>query len=172
MGPLEGLIPTSATKKPGWQRVLKGKGKRQPTRPEPARHTGRIAARGGCCAVARSQSLPSRPPSATAGGPVRGRQSGLRSGPRAGRQRQPRGAPRPATGEMTRGLVHRWCRPGLSPRSTSYALADACAVCGECTYGSTQRRFSWDGSPAERALVGVQTYVILPVFTLRSAHGD
>jgi hypothetical protein len=115
MGPLEGPIPTSATKKPGWQRVLKGKGKRQPTRPEPARHTGRIAARGGCCAVARSQSLPSRPPSATAGGPVRGRQSGLRSGPRAGRQRQPRGAPRPATGEMTRGLVHRWCRPG-SPR--------------------------------------------------------
>jgi hypothetical protein len=25
----------------------------------------------------------------------------------------------------TRGLVHRWCRPGRSPRSTSYALADA-----------------------------------------------
>jgi hypothetical protein len=50
MGPLEGLIPTSATKKPGWQRVLKGKGKRQPTRPEPARHTGRNVAHGGCCA--------------------------------------------------------------------------------------------------------------------------
>jgi RNA-directed DNA polymerase len=31
----------------------------------------------------------------------------------------------PATGEMTRALVHRWCRPGRSPRSTSYALADA-----------------------------------------------
>ena len=31
----------------------------------------------------------------------------------------------PATGEMTRVLVHRWCRPGRSPRSTSDALADA-----------------------------------------------
>lgn len=31
----------------------------------------------------------------------------------------------PATGEMTRALVHRWCRPGRSPRSTSSALADA-----------------------------------------------
>ena len=31
----------------------------------------------------------------------------------------------PATGETTRVLVHRWCRPGRSPRSTSYALADA-----------------------------------------------
>jgi hypothetical protein len=31
----------------------------------------------------------------------------------------------PATGEITRVLVHRWCRPGRSPRSTSYALADA-----------------------------------------------
>jgi hypothetical protein len=31
----------------------------------------------------------------------------------------------PATGEMTRALVHRWCRPGRSPRSTSHALADA-----------------------------------------------
>jgi RNA-directed DNA polymerase len=31
----------------------------------------------------------------------------------------------PATGEMTRVLVHRWCRPGRSPRSTSYVLADA-----------------------------------------------
>jgi hypothetical protein len=31
----------------------------------------------------------------------------------------------PATGDTTRVLVHRWCRPGRSPRSTSYALADA-----------------------------------------------
>ena len=31
----------------------------------------------------------------------------------------------PATGDTTRALVHRWCRPGRSPRSTSYALADA-----------------------------------------------
>jgi hypothetical protein len=31
----------------------------------------------------------------------------------------------PATGNTTRVLVHRWCRPGRSPRSTSYALADA-----------------------------------------------
>ena len=31
----------------------------------------------------------------------------------------------PATGDMTRVLVHRWCRPGRSPRSTSYVLADA-----------------------------------------------
>ena len=31
----------------------------------------------------------------------------------------------PATGDITRALVHRWCRPGRSPRSTSYALADA-----------------------------------------------
>jgi RNA-directed DNA polymerase len=31
----------------------------------------------------------------------------------------------PATGDTTRVLVHRWCRPGRSPRSTSHALADA-----------------------------------------------
>jgi uncharacterized protein YwbE len=31
----------------------------------------------------------------------------------------------PATGEMTRALVHRWCRPGRHPRSISNALADA-----------------------------------------------
>jgi RNA-directed DNA polymerase len=31
----------------------------------------------------------------------------------------------PATGDMTRALVHRWCRPGRSPRSTSHTLADA-----------------------------------------------
>jgi RNA-directed DNA polymerase len=31
----------------------------------------------------------------------------------------------PATGEMTRVLVHRWCRPGRPLRSTSYVLADA-----------------------------------------------
>jgi RNA-directed DNA polymerase len=31
----------------------------------------------------------------------------------------------PATGDMTRVLVHRWCRPGRSPRSTSNVLADA-----------------------------------------------
>ena len=37
----------------------------------------------------------------------------------------------PATGEMSRVLVHRSCRPGRSPRSTSDALADASAVCGK-----------------------------------------
>jgi hypothetical protein len=31
----------------------------------------------------------------------------------------------PDTGESARVLVHRWCRPGRSPRSTSQALADA-----------------------------------------------
>ena len=31
----------------------------------------------------------------------------------------------PATGATTRVLVHRWCRPGRSPRSTSNELADA-----------------------------------------------
>jgi hypothetical protein len=31
----------------------------------------------------------------------------------------------PATGDPIRVLVHRWCRPGRSPRSTSHALADA-----------------------------------------------
>jgi RNA-directed DNA polymerase len=31
----------------------------------------------------------------------------------------------PATGDTTRVLVHRWCRPGRSPRSTSHVLADA-----------------------------------------------
>jgi hypothetical protein len=31
----------------------------------------------------------------------------------------------PVTGDTTRVLVHRWCRPGRSPRSISYALADA-----------------------------------------------
>ena len=31
----------------------------------------------------------------------------------------------PATGDTTRVLVHRWCRPGRHPRSTSNALADA-----------------------------------------------
>jgi hypothetical protein len=31
----------------------------------------------------------------------------------------------PATGDTIRVLVNRWCRPGRSPRSTSYALTDA-----------------------------------------------
>ena len=37
----------------------------------------------------------------------------------------------PVTGEMTRVLVHRWCRPGRSPRSTSYPLADTGTVRGK-----------------------------------------
>ena len=31
----------------------------------------------------------------------------------------------PPPGDTTRVLVHRWYRPGRSPRSTSYALAEA-----------------------------------------------
>jgi hypothetical protein len=31
----------------------------------------------------------------------------------------------PATGDTTRVLIHRWCRPGRFPRSTSNGLADA-----------------------------------------------
>ena len=70
--------------------------------------TGRIAAHGGWCAKPVT-SIAST--CATAGGPVRGLQSGLRSGPRAGRQSNSWCAAT-ATGEMTRALVHRWCRPG------------------------------------------------------------
>jgi hypothetical protein len=31
----------------------------------------------------------------------------------------------PAAGDARLAFGHRWCRPGRSPRSTSYALADA-----------------------------------------------
>jgi RNA-directed DNA polymerase len=87
----------------------------QPLRPEPARLLGGSPH---TAAGAGSQSLPSRPSAATAEGPVRGLQGGLRFRPRAGRQHQHRGAPRPR---------HRCydprSRPPLVPSRTAPAVA-------------------------------------------------
>jgi hypothetical protein len=65
------------------------------------------------------------PTAATAGGPVRGLQGGFDRDLEQGGNTNIVVRRDPATGDPTRVLVHRWCRPGRSPRSTSYALTDA-----------------------------------------------
>ena len=106
--------PTPAPQRDPGVALRQGQGQSQSVRPEPARLLGGSPQ---AAAGARSQSLPSRPPAATAGGPVRGLQGGLRSGPRAGRRHQHRRAPRPRHRRHDPGS-----RPPLVPSRTVPAI--------------------------------------------------